>query len=204
MSVPSPIASGRCSVGKNDVTFERDTQQDRGADGNPPVSKGGQNSAPYPIDARDHQQDDGKEQGCRDRGAPQARRVAGQAEKRREMLEIPVEVEVAAEQARGCGIGQVEQGRRDHEQGQHKGEAASGNKTRTGQGRHRDQKEDTHQFGRGAPLCGDTVRHGVPRRQEKSGEEHYPKDSGRYRPDPCSRRCELRRGWCHRVPRAMS
>ena len=190
--------------GQERCDVECDTQQDRGADGNPPVGKGGQHPAPYPIGARDHQRDCGKEQGHRDRGAPQACRVAGQAKKRREMLEIPVEVEVAAEQARGCGIGEVEQGRPDHEQGQHEGEAASGNKTRAGQGRHRDQKEDARQLSGGAPLCGETVRHGVARRQKKSGEQHYPKDSCQYRPDPRSRWCKLRWGWCHRVPRAMS
>ena len=87
------------------------------------------------------------------------------------MLEIPVEVEVAAEQARGRGIGEVEQGRPDHEQGQHEGEAAFGNKTRARQSRHRDQKEDARQLGGGAPLCGETMRHGVARRQKKSGEQ---------------------------------
>jgi hypothetical protein len=57
------------------------------------------------------------------------------------MLEIPIEVEIAAEQARDCGIGEVEQRRPGHEQRQHEGKAASGNKTRARQSRHRDQKE---------------------------------------------------------------
>ena len=47
--------------GQERCDVECDTQQDRGADGNPPVGEGGQHPAPYPIGARDHQRDGGKE-----------------------------------------------------------------------------------------------------------------------------------------------
>ena len=183
---------------------ECNPQQDCGGDGNPPIGKAGQHPAPYPIGARDRERYGGKQQGGRDRGAPQAGRVAGQAKKRREMLEIPVEVEVAPEQARGRRIGEVEQGRPDHEQGQQEGKAAFGNETRARQSRHCDQKEDARELSGGTPLCGETVRHRVARRKKNSGEQHYPEDSCQYHPGPCSRSGKLRWGWCHRVPRAMS
>src|SRR5690348_1559384 len=120
------------------------------------------------------------------------------------MLEIPIEVEIAAEQAPGCGIGEVEQRRPGHEQRQKKGRAASGYKTRARQSRHRDQKEDACQLGGGAPLYRDPMRHGAARRQKKSGEQQYPKESRPYCPDPGSGQYWLRWGWRHREPRAMS
>src|SRR5262252_6310104 len=92
------------------------------------------------------------------------------------MPEIPVEVEIATEQAWGCNIGEVEQGCGGHEQGQHEREAARGNKTRTGQGRHRDHEEETRELGGGPPLDGQTVRQRAVRRQKKGGEQYYAKD----------------------------
>ncbi len=179
-------------------------EQNRGGDGNSPIGQDSQHLAPYPIRGTGQQQDcDNDQRGC-NRGAPQPRQLPRQTEKRWKMLDVPIKIEVAAEQARSGDVGKVEEGCRDHEQCQHEREAARRNKTRTGQGDHRNQKKEASQFGGGAPLDGQTMSCGIARRHKKRSEHQHPQNSRKASPPPRAECYRLRRGWRHREPQAMS
>ena len=120
------------------------------------------------------------------------------------MREIPIEVEVTAEQGWGRGIDQVEQRHRGDEHGEDAGSGTRRDHLRARRARDRDKEQQEGELRGGTPLDSQTVRNGISRRDEQQNQQQHAEN----RPGKAIRRAakswELSSDWRHRKARVMS